>query len=208
VRYVYELPDGIPKEWCNRGMHRKEGLRTPAELMLTPTVTWADVTLDPGSLAELQRLAGSALPQGQPRAVVQDGGREGGALLIFTGEDTRNRRLVAEALANAMNVPIFRVDLGAVDSKWVAQTEANLDRVFAAADRAGVVLLLDEADALFGERTHVSDAHDRYSAEDIAYLLQKLEEHAGLCILATNSKQNIDPAFIRRARLLIPFPRR
>ncbi|MEI6361312.1 MAG: AAA family ATPase [Actinomycetes bacterium] len=188
-------------------MHRKEGLKTPPELMITPTVTWADVALAPDSLTALQRVADSARGLSAEVDDAREDSRPAGTLLVFLGEDRRNRRLAAEALANAMKVPIFRVDLAAVDDKWLAQTEANLDRVFAAADRAGVVLLLDEADALFAGRTEVKDAHDRFSTTEVSYLLQKIEEHHGLCILAANRKSHVDAMFTRRALLQIPFPR-
>jgi SpoVK/Ycf46/Vps4 family AAA+-type ATPase len=187
-------------------MHRKEGLRTPAEFMITPTVTWSDVFITDESLDALVRLADRrrSLATSLDSAEAAPGA---GELILFAGDDRRNRRLAAEALAHAIDAPVLRVDLGAVDSKWIAETEANLDRIFRAADRGSVVVLMDEADALFGSRTDVKDSHDRYSSQHVAYLLSKIEAHEGLSIVATSRKSAIDPAFIRRATLQLDFPR-
>jgi SpoVK/Ycf46/Vps4 family AAA+-type ATPase len=108
-------------------------------------------------------------------------------------------------LANELGRDVHRVDLGQVVSRYVGETEKNLTRVFDEAQRAGAVLFFDEADALFGKRTDVKDAHDRYANLDISYLLERLEEYEGLMILATNRRENVDDAFIRRIRYVVSF---
>jgi SpoVK/Ycf46/Vps4 family AAA+-type ATPase len=100
---------------------------------------------------------------------------------------------------------MYRIDLAAIVSKYIGETEKNLDRVFAAAEHANAVLFFDEADALFGKRSEVKDAHDRFANIEIAYLLQKMEQFEGLAILATNLKQNLDEAFARRLTFSVNF---
>jgi SpoVK/Ycf46/Vps4 family AAA+-type ATPase len=107
---------------------------------------------------------------------------------------------IVQRLATAASLEVHRVDLGEVVSKYIGETEKNIDRVFAEAEKAGAVLLFDEADALFGKRTDVKDAHDRYANLEFGYLLQRMESSEGLSILATNTTVNIDDAFKRRIR--------
>jgi len=118
-------------------------------------------------------------------------------LLLFAGE---SRTIAAEALATELGLDLFPVDLSRVMAKYIGETEKNLDRIFDAADK-GAVLLLDEADALFGKRTEVNDSQDRYANIAAALLLQRLEASRGVTILAASLKQNIDPAFQRRFRM-------
>src|SRR5436305_10732464 len=101
---------------------------------------------------------------------------------------------------------LYRIDLATVVSKYIGETEKNLSRIFREAQRSGAILLFDEADALFGKRSEVKDAHDRYANIEVAYLLQKMEEFAGIAILATNLNKNIDQAFVRRMHHIVEFP--
>ena len=101
---------------------------------------------------------------------------------------------------------LYRIDLSAVVSKYIGETEKNLRRVFDAAEEGGVILLFDEADALFGKRSEVKDSHDRYANIEISYLLQRMEAYRGLAILTTNLKDTLDPAFLRRIRFIVQFP--
>lgn len=101
---------------------------------------------------------------------------------------------------------LYRIDLAAVVSKYIGETEKNLERIFRAADRGDAVLLFDEADALFGKRSEVRDAHDRYANVEIAYLLQRLEAYDGLAVLTTNLLGNMDEAFVRRLDFVLEFP--
>lgn len=187
-------------------MHRKEGLSTPAEFMITPTVTWADVDTDEATLGVLTDLVRDVTPAATGRRAKATGRPAGAPLALFLGEGRRQRRLAAEATAQALNSPLLRVDLGAVDSRWLQETEANLNRVFASAEKAGAVLLLDEADALMGRRTEVKDSHDRFTNEATGHLLTLVDGHQHLCIVAMAKRQNIDPAFIRRVRAEVRFP--
>jgi len=129
-----------------------------------------------------------------------------GVTALFAGSDRGARENAAAALAAELEVDLYRVDVGQVVSKYIGETEKNLRRVFDAAERAGAVLLFDEADALFGKRTDVKDAHDRYANIEVGYLLERLESFSGVAVLATNAKSNIDPAFVRRIRHIVELP--
>jgi hypothetical protein len=128
-----------------------------------------------------------------------------GVTALFAGPSGTGKTIAAEAIAYELGYDLFRIDLSAVVSKYIGETEKNLDRVFSAAENANAVLLFDEADALFGKRSEVKDAHDRYANIEIAYLLQKMEQFDGLAILATNLKQNLDEAFARRLTFTLNF---
>jgi SpoVK/Ycf46/Vps4 family AAA+-type ATPase len=114
--------------------------------------------------------------------------------------------MAAELLANELRLDLYRIDLSSVVSKYIGETEKNLRRVFDAADRGGAVLLFDEADALFGKRTEVSDSHDRFANIEVSYLLQRMEAYEGLAILTTNMRSALDQAFVRRLRFVVEFP--
>jgi ATP-dependent 26S proteasome regulatory subunit len=132
--------------------------------------------------------------------------RSTGVTALFVGPSGTGKTLSAEALANELGLDLYRIDLAGIVSKYIGETEKNLDRVFAAATHANAVLFFDEADALFGKRSEVKDAHDRYANIEVAYLLQKMEQFDGLAILATNLKQNLDEAFARRLTFTVNFP--
>jgi SpoVK/Ycf46/Vps4 family AAA+-type ATPase len=114
--------------------------------------------------------------------------------------------MAAEVLAGELSLDLYRIDLSAVVSKYIGETEKNLRRVFDAAEGSGAVLLFDEADALFGKRTEVRDSHDRYANIEVSYLLQRMEGYRGLAILTTNMEGALDPAFMRRIRFVVRFP--
>jgi SpoVK/Ycf46/Vps4 family AAA+-type ATPase len=124
---------------------------------------------------------------------------------LFVGTIGNGQAIAAASLGKAAGVSVLRIDLSAVVSRYIGQTEKNLDRIFDNARSANAILFFDEADALFGKRTEVNDSHDRYANVEVAYLLQKLEAHAGLAILAVRSRTNIDPAFLRRLRYVLQF---
>jgi SpoVK/Ycf46/Vps4 family AAA+-type ATPase len=117
------------------------------------------------------------------------------AVLVLSGSTALRRRKAAETLAETLKVDLFRVDLSAVVSKYIGETEKNLNAVFDKAEASGAILFFDEADALFGTRTKVKDAGDRYVNEETAHFLQRIESHSGIVILTTNGKQRIDQAF-------------
>jgi SpoVK/Ycf46/Vps4 family AAA+-type ATPase len=114
--------------------------------------------------------------------------------------------MAGQVLARDLGLELFRIDLATIVSKYIGETEKNLDRIFDAADGSNAILFFDEADALFGKRSEVRDSHDRYANLEVAYLLQKMESYAGAVILATNFRQNMDEAFLRRLDFVIDFP--
>jgi hypothetical protein len=134
-------------------------------------------------------------------------GRRGlGVSALFAGESGTGKTLAAEVLACDLGLDLYRIDLSAVVSKYIGETEKNLKQVFDAAEEGGVLLLFDEADALFGKRSDVKDSHDRYANIEVSYLLQRMEAYQGLAILTTNLKSSMDRAFQRRLRFMVNFP--
>jgi SpoVK/Ycf46/Vps4 family AAA+-type ATPase len=114
--------------------------------------------------------------------------------------------MAAEVIASELGLDLYKIDLSQVVSKYIGETEKNLDRIFAAAEDANAILFFDEADALFGKRSEVKDAHDRYANIEVGYLLQKMEEYEGIAILATNLRSHLDEAFVRRMQAIVEFP--
>jgi hypothetical protein len=129
-----------------------------------------------------------------------------GITALFSGPSGTGKTMAAGILAAELGLDLYAVDLSRVVSKYIGETEKNLDRIFAQAEDADAMLFFDEADALFGKRSAIKDAHDRYANIEIAYLLQKMEERLGVTILATNLKTNMDEAFLRRIRFAVEFP--
>lgn len=126
--------------------------------------------------------------------------------VLFTGAPGTGKTMTAGIMARELGIDAFKIDLSGVVSKYIGETEKNLDRIFNAALHSNAILFFDEADALFGKRSEVKDAHDRYANIEVAYLLQKLEEHDGIVILASNLPSNIDQAFARRVLFSVEFP--
>lgn len=129
-----------------------------------------------------------------------------GLSVLFSGNPGTGKTMAAQVMANDLGLELYKIDLSGVVSKYIGETEKNLSRVFAEAQASNAILFFDEADALFGKRTGVSDAHDRYANIEVSYLLQKMEEYDGIVILATNLRNNIDEAFVRRIRFILEFP--
>jgi hypothetical protein len=125
---------------------------------------------------------------------------------LFYGPPGTGKTFTAQILGNDLNKEVFKIDLSMVVSKYIGETEKNLELLFARAEDKGWILFFDEADALFGKRTNVRDAHDKYANQEVSYLLQRIEDYNGLVILATNMKNNIDDAFIRRFNSTLKFP--
>ncbi|MDA8219093.1 MAG: AAA family ATPase [Dehalococcoidales bacterium] len=170
---------------------------------------WDDLVLPEDQLATLREIC----DQARYRDVVyetwgfgqkQSLGR--GLIVLFAGPSGTGKTLAAEILAGELGLDLYKIDLATVVSKYIGETEKNLDRVFREAENCNAVLFFDEADALFGKRSEVRDSHDRYANIEIAYLLQKMEEYDGTAILATNLRQNLDDAFVRRMHFVIEFP--
>ena len=133
-------------------------------------------------------------------------GKNQGAAALFRGPPGTGKTMAASAVASALDRPLVRIDLSGLVSKYIGETEKNLERVFTAAETSGALLFFDEADALFGRRSDVSDAHDRYANLETSYLLQRLECFSGVAVLASNLHQNIDDAFLRRLDQIVDFP--
>ena len=129
-----------------------------------------------------------------------------GLNVLFSGPPGTGKTMAAEVIAGELQLDLYKIDLSQIVSKYIGETEKNLNRIFTAAATSNAILFFDEADALFGKRTEVKDAHDRYANIEVGYLLQKMEEYEGLAILTTNSRSNMDDAFVRRLRFIIEFP--
>jgi SpoVK/Ycf46/Vps4 family AAA+-type ATPase len=129
-----------------------------------------------------------------------------GLNILFAGPSGTGKTMAAEIIAGELGLELYKIDLSVVVSKYIGETEKNLSRIFAEAASSNAILFFDEADALFGKRSEVKDAHDRYANIEINYLLQKMEEHEGIVMLATNLQKNLDEAFQRRLQFAVEFP--
>jgi SpoVK/Ycf46/Vps4 family AAA+-type ATPase len=129
-----------------------------------------------------------------------------GLNVLFAGPSGTGKTMAADIVAGELGLDLYKIDLSTTVSKYIGETEKNLSRVFTAAERANAILFFDEADALFGKRSEVRDAHDRYANIEIGYLLQRMEEYDGVAILATNLRRNMDDAFVRRMHATVEFP--
>jgi SpoVK/Ycf46/Vps4 family AAA+-type ATPase len=129
-----------------------------------------------------------------------------GLTCLFSGPPGTGKTFAAQCLANELGLNLYRIDLSQVVSKYIGETEKALSIVFDEAEAGHGVLLFDEADALFGKRSEVRDAHDRYANIEVGYLLQRIDAYDGMAILATNLRSNMDPAFVRRIRFMLEFP--
>ena len=185
-----------------RGM---EALAQP----VVPCHNWDDIVLPVDVRRQLREIAAQVRNRHQVYTAWSFGGklnRGRGISALFSGPSGTGKTMAAEILADDLSLDLYRVDLSSVVNKYIGETEKNLRRVFDAAERSGAILFFDEADALFGKRTSVQSAHDKYANQEVAYLLQRIEEYDGLLILASNFKNNIDDAFLRRFQSIIHFP--
>jgi hypothetical protein len=176
---------------------------------LAPKATWEDLVLPAAELALLHRIADQVA---QRSTVYEDWGfgarttRGLGINALFAGPSGTGKTMAAEVLAGELRLDLYRIDLSAVVSKYIGETEKNLRRLFDAAEEGGALLFFDEADALFGKRSEVKDSHDRYANIEVNYLLQRMEAYRGLAVLATNRRSALDTAFLRRLRFVVTFP--
>jgi SpoVK/Ycf46/Vps4 family AAA+-type ATPase len=134
------------------------------------------------------------------------GGKGGGLAALFTGSPGTGKTLAAHVVADELGLELMQIDLSAIVDKYIGETEKHLEQVFRDAESRNVVLFFDEADALFGSRSAVQDAHDRYANQEVSYLLQRMEHFDGITVLATNLGGNLDRAFLRRMQFIVPFP--
>ena len=170
---------------------------------------WDDLVLPEAQKATLRQIVAhvrNRLKVYQGWGFADKGARGLGISALFAGESGTGKTMAAEVLARELQLDLYRIDLSAVVSKYIGETEKNLRRVFDAAEDSGAILLFDEADALFGKRSEVKDSHDRYANIEVSYLLQRMESYRGLAVLTTNMKAALDVAFQRRLRFVVQFP--
>ena len=174
-----------------------------------PKYGWGDIVLPAETTNQLLAMCARVAQQ---HRVLEEWGFDRklslgkGVTALFAGPSGVGKTMAAEIIANALDIDLYKIDLAGVVSKYIGETEKNLDRIFAAAENANAILFFDEADALFGKRSEVKDSHDRYANIEISYLLQKMEMYQGVAILATNLRQNLDDAFLRRLAFTVHFP--
>jgi len=176
---------------------------------IEPAAGWDDLVLPEPQKSTLRQIAAHLrhrLTVYERWGFAAKGARGLGISALFAGESGTGKTLAAEVLADELHLDLFRIDLAAVVSKYIGETEKNLARVFDAAEDSGTILLFDEADALFGKRSEVKDSHDRYANIEVSYLLQRMEAYRGLAILTTNQRAALDTAFLRRLRFVVHFP--
>ena len=176
---------------------------------ITPKYTWEDIVLPKDIMQQLHAICDQV--KYRYRVYGEWGfGRKlslgKGLNALFSGPSGTGKTMAAEIIANGLELDLYKIDLSSVVSKYIGETEKNLSKIFYEAESSNAILFFDEADALFGKRSEVKDAHDRYANIEIGYLLQKMEEYEGISILATNLKKNMDDAFMRRLHFLVEFP--
>ena len=170
---------------------------------------WEDLVLPPATLRRVREIAAAVEHRHRVYTTWGFGRRVGtgqGLKALFAGVSGTGKTMTASVIARELGLDLFKIDLSGVVSKYIGETEKNLDRIFRAAHASNAILFFDEADALFGKRSEVKDAHDRYANIEVSYLLQKMDEHEGVVVLATNLRKNIDEAFARRMHYIIEFP--
>jgi len=194
--------------WDACRLHTRPRLEGFAE-RIVPSSTWEDLVLPEPQKLVLRQIAA----QSRNRMTVYEtwgfaarGLRGLGISALFAGPSGTGKTLAAEVLAAELRLDLYRIDLSAVVSKYIGETEKNLKQVFDAAESGGCLLLFDEADALFGKRAEVKDSHDRYANIEVGYLLQRMESFQGLAVLTTNLKTSLDKSFQRRLRFTVDFP--
>jgi hypothetical protein len=176
---------------------------------IVPRRGWTDIVLAPGALQQLRALCARVEHREQVLGAWGFGAKLANGLgtnALFAGPSGTGKTLAAEIIAAELGVPLFKVNLANLVSKYIGETEKNLQIIFEAAEESHAALFFDEADSLFGKRSAVRDSHDRYANLEISYLLQRMETYRGLAILATNLLQNLDEAFVRRLAFTIHFP--
>ena len=174
-----------------------------------PNYTWTDIVLPPVIKALLKDICNVVKYKG---TVYYDWGFDAkfslgkGLTALFTGESGTGKTMAAEVIAKELDLDLYKIDISSILSKYIGETEKNLNTIFRESEGSNSILFFDEADALFGKRTDVKDSHDRYANIETNYLLQKIDEFDGIVILSSNYKRNIDDAFVRRMQFIVNFP--
>ena len=178
----------------------------PARLLTSP-MQWKDLVLNPHTLNQIDEIntwlqhKKTLLEDWKLAKILKPGYKA-----LFYGPPGTGKSLTATLLGQKTGLDVYRIDLSQMVSKYIGETEKNLSKVFDKAEHKDWILFFDEGDALFGKRTQTKDAHDRYANQQVSYLLQRIEEYDGLVVLASNRKNNIDEAFLRRFQTMIHFP--
>jgi len=178
-------------------------------LRIDPRYRWEDLVLPEDTVAHLKEITSQVEHRYQVFGEWGFGEKLShgkGLSVLFSGPPGTGKTMAAEVIAHELGLDLYKIDLSGIVSKYIGETEKNLARVFREAETSNAILFFDEADALFGKRTEVSDAHDRYANIETSYLLQKMDEYEGVVILATNLRENLDEAFTRRLRFVVEFP--
>jgi AAA+ superfamily predicted ATPase len=180
---------------------------------IVPRYDWGDIILPNDQLAQLREIVTTV--RGRPQVLEEWGvGQKlvssAGVTILFAGPPGTGKTMAAEVIATELGLDLYKIDLSTVVSKYIGETEKNLEKIFQEAQSSNAILFFDEADAIFGKRSEVKDAHDRYANIEISYLLQRMEAYDGVTILATNLRANVDEAFTRRLQFAVdlPFPER
>ncbi|MBN1147937.1 MAG: ATP-binding protein [Anaerolineales bacterium] len=176
---------------------------------IDPRYTWSDIVLPDDQVSILKEIVNTV--RGRSRVLDEWGvglklASSRGVTLLFSGPPGTGKTMAAEVITAELGLDLYKIDLSTVVSKYIGETEKNLERIFAEAETSNAILFFDEADALFGKRSEVRDSHDRYANIEISYLLQRMEAYDGVTILATNLGANLDEAFKRRLQFAIDFP--
>ena len=204
-----EDPAQVEQNLWRKARRRARGGLDRLAQRLEPMADWHDLILPEPQMQVLRSVVAHVR---QRHRVYETWGFAGksrrglGISALFSGPTGTGKTFAAEVLARALDLDLYRIDLSAVVSKYIGETERNLSRLFDAAERSGAILLFDEADSLFGKRSEVRDSHDRYANLEVSYLLQRIEAYSGLAILTTNFEKSLDTAFSRRLRFVVPFP--
>ena len=178
-------------------------------IKMSQSYSWQDIVLPPNILTLLKTICSHVK---HTNKVFEDWGFNKklaygrGVSALLSGAPGTGKTMAAQVIASELAIDLYKIDLSNVISKYIGETEKNLNNIFSEAENSNVILMFDECDALFGKRTEISDAHDRYANIEVSYLLQKMEEYSGIVLLTTNFKKNIDEAFVRRIRFIIDFP--
>ena len=189
-------------------MHSNQKLAELAQ-KISPRYTWEDIVLPPDQKKQLREICSYF---SNMSLVYDEWGFQKktslgkGLNVLFSGSSGTGKTMSADIMAGELGLDLYKIDLSGIVSKYIGETEKNLDRIFREANDSNSILFFDEADALFGKRSEVKDSHDRYANIEVSYLLQKMEEYQGIVILATNFRKNMDDAFVRRTHFVIDYP--
>lgn len=176
---------------------------------ITPRYKWSDIILPDDQITILHEVVSTV--RGRPK-VLEDWGvgdklsASAGITILFAGQPGTGKTMAAEVIAAELGLDLYKIDLSTIVSKYIGETEKNLERIFNEAQTSNAILFFDEADAIFGKRSEVKDAHDRYANIEVSYLLQRMEQYDGVTVLATNLRANLDDAFTRRLHFALDFP--